>query len=94
MADTLDPLILDLVEWLAHGSRPVAEVLDAWRTSCPRLPVWEEAVDRGLVAQEPGAQPALVAATAAGLALLRASGRPLPDPQSGPRLSQDAAAIL
>jgi D-3-phosphoglycerate dehydrogenase len=24
-------------------------VIDAWRTSCPRLPVWEEANDRGLL---------------------------------------------
>jgi hypothetical protein len=25
-------------------------VLEAWRTSCPRLTVWEDAVDAGLVA--------------------------------------------
>jgi hypothetical protein len=24
-------------------------VLEAWRTSCPRLPVWEEANDRGYI---------------------------------------------
>ena len=33
------------------GPRPYADVLDAWRTSCPRLPVWEEANDRGFVAR-------------------------------------------
>jgi D-3-phosphoglycerate dehydrogenase len=26
--------------------------MDAWRTSCPRLPVWEEANDRGLVERQ------------------------------------------
>ena len=26
-----------------------AEVIDAWRTSCPRLPVWEEANARGFI---------------------------------------------
>jgi hypothetical protein len=49
MTDTVDNLILDLLEWLGSGPRPYGEVLDAWRTSCPRLPVWEEANDRGYV---------------------------------------------
>lgn len=43
-------LVLDLVEWVAACPRPYAEVMDAWRTSCPRLPVWEDAVDYGFVA--------------------------------------------
>ena len=47
MSQTLDPLVRDLVAWIAHEPRCYADVLDAWRTSCPRLPVWEEAVDRG-----------------------------------------------
>jgi hypothetical protein len=49
MADTVDNLILDLLEWLGTTPRPYSEVLDAWRTSCPRLPVWEEANDRGYI---------------------------------------------
>jgi hypothetical protein len=49
MTDTIDNLILDLLEWLGPSPRPYSEVLDAWRTSCPRLPVWEEANDRGYV---------------------------------------------
>ena len=48
----LEPLILDLIEWLLAGPRPYAEVMEAWRTTCARLPVWEEAVDRGLVVSE------------------------------------------
>jgi hypothetical protein len=47
--DTLTPLICDLLEWLARAPRTHAEVMDGWRTSCPRLPVWEEATDRGYV---------------------------------------------
>jgi D-3-phosphoglycerate dehydrogenase / 2-oxoglutarate reductase len=56
MGESLEPLILDLLEWIGPGARPYAEVLDAWRTSCPRLPVWEEANDRGFIEQhhEPG----------------------------------------
>jgi hypothetical protein len=48
MADSLEPLIADLLEWIGT-SRPYAEVMDAWHTSCPRLPVWEEANLRGFV---------------------------------------------
>ena len=49
--DTLTPLICDLLQWLDRQPRTHAEVIDGWRTSCPRLPVWEEATDKGLVAR-------------------------------------------
>ena len=49
VADAVDALVLDLLEWIGAGPRPYAEVVDAWRTSCPRLPVWEDANERGLV---------------------------------------------
>ena len=68
MADAVvDCLVLDLLEWIGPGPRPYREVLDAWRTSCPRLPVWEEANDRGLVVRlhEPGQGP-LVSVSSAG----------------------------
>ena len=42
-------LILDFLDSLAAGPRPYAEVMEAWRTSCPRLTIWEDAVDEGLV---------------------------------------------
>jgi hypothetical protein len=45
----VDALILDLLEWIGTESRPYAEVMDAWRTSCPRLPVWEDANERGFI---------------------------------------------
>jgi len=48
-SDPVDALILDLLEWIGPGPRAYAEVMDAWRTSCPRLPVWEIANERGLV---------------------------------------------
>jgi hypothetical protein len=49
MTENLDDLILDLLEWLGSRPRPYVDVLDAWRTSCPRLPVWEDANERGFV---------------------------------------------
>ena len=47
MSETIEPLILDLLEWVSPKPRTYREVLSVWRTSCPRLPVWEEANDRG-----------------------------------------------
>jgi D-3-phosphoglycerate dehydrogenase / 2-oxoglutarate reductase len=41
--------VLDLLEWLGISARPYDVVMEAWRTSCPRLPVWETANERGLV---------------------------------------------
>ena len=49
MSDTVEALVLDLLEWIGAGSRPYSEVMDAWRTSCPRLPIWEDATDRGFI---------------------------------------------
>ncbi|HEY7976758.1 MAG TPA: hypothetical protein VID67_01080 [Rhizomicrobium sp.] len=49
MSDTIEPLLLDLVAWIAKEDRGYFETMDAWRTSCPRLPVWEEANARGLL---------------------------------------------
>ncbi len=70
------PLILDLVEWVAKEPRPYAEVMDAWRTSCPKLAVWEEAVDRGLLASRASAgEGVLVTVTDAGRRHLEANGR-------------------
>ena len=56
MTDTIDALILDLLEWIGPEWRPYSEVIEAWRTSCPRLPVWEEANERGFLEhrQQPG----------------------------------------
>ncbi len=48
----VDSLILDLLEWLATRERSYQEVMEAWRTSCPKLPVWEEANERGLIERD------------------------------------------
>jgi len=71
VSDPVEPLILDLLEWIGRRPRPYAEVLEAWRTSCPRLPVWEEANERGFIEHlhEPG-HAALVVVSALGMAHL------------------------
>jgi phage-related baseplate assembly protein len=70
-------LVLDLVAWVAAEPRPYEAVMAAWRTSCPRLTVWEDAVDQGLVARRHAnnGAGAVVVATERGRALLRAAGR-------------------
>ena len=45
----LDSLVFDLVEWVGKEPRTYRQVMDAWRTSCPRLTVWEEALERGFL---------------------------------------------
>jgi hypothetical protein len=49
MSDVIEPLLDDLVGWVAKEEREYREVMEAWRSSCPRLPVWEEANSRGLL---------------------------------------------
>ena len=71
MTDTVENLILDLVEWVGRKERTYPETIEAWRTSCPRLPVWEDAVDRGLVETVFANGRSLVRVTEAGLALLK-----------------------
>jgi hypothetical protein len=52
MTAATDPLVLDFVEWIAREPRLYAEVVATWKTSCPRLTIWEDAADQGLVARE------------------------------------------
>ncbi|MDX2158805.1 MAG: hypothetical protein SFW09_20065 [Hyphomicrobiaceae bacterium] len=66
MADTIEPLVRDLVTWCAREPRAYGDVLDAWRTSCPRLMVWETAVERGYLETRAGSRGLEVQVTSAG----------------------------
>lgn len=69
-------LLHDFLAWLAVESRPYSDVMDAWRTSCPRLSIWEDALAEGLVKTERGsgdlAGQIVVKLTPAGRALVEA----------------------
>lgn len=69
---TVDSLVLDLLEWIGPDGRPYDEVMEAWRTSCPRLPVWERANELGFVERGtgPGAD-RVITVSAAGSVHLR-----------------------
>ncbi len=78
-SETVDALILDLLEWIGSSRRPYDEVIEAWRTSCPRLPVWEDANDLGFIvrARAPG-RGVLVSLSATGAEHLRVHRRTMP----------------
>ena len=47
--DPADALILQLLEWIIERPRTYAEAIEVWRTSCPRLSIWEDASIAGLI---------------------------------------------
>jgi hypothetical protein len=71
-----ETLVLDLVEWIARQPRPYADVMEVWRTSCPRFPIWEDVVDLRFVARvkEEG-RGEVIHVTPVGQAFLRSQGR-------------------
>src|SRR5262249_30492319 len=76
-----DALILGLLQWIGPQARPYREVMEAWRTSCPRLPVWEEANDRGFIErQHPQGSEAVVSVSALGAKFLAERRHVLQEP--------------
>ena len=49
---TVENLLHDLLGWVDAKERSYEEALAAWRTSCPKLPIWEEAIDRRLMERD------------------------------------------
>ncbi len=76
MTEAADPLVLDFVEWIARCPRAYSEVIGTWKTSCPRLTIWEDAADLGYVTRETIAGLGMIiTVTEQGEKLLRANGR-------------------
>jgi hypothetical protein len=73
MSGELDLLVLDLVDWIANRPRSYREVMEAWRTSCPRLIVWEDALDREFPERRVVEGQAFVFVTQHGESFLRAN---------------------
>jgi hypothetical protein len=49
-----DAPTLELLDWVSSRPRTYAETMDAWRSHCPRLLVWEDALLAGLVRVDGG----------------------------------------
>lgn len=71
MSQAAQLLTLQFLDWLAAAPRSYREVMEAWRTSCPRLSIWEDAVEDGLVQFDGAGGP--VRLTARGRSLLNGS---------------------
>lgn len=70
MADPTIALTQQLLEWISAKPRTYAEVLDAWRTTCPRLAIWEDACADGLISYDPNGD-RIVSLSPKGRALLQ-----------------------
>jgi hypothetical protein len=76
----MDALTLQLLIWIADRRRSYGETMEAWHTTCPRMPVWEDAISAGLVCVEGSGKmrERAVALTTRGRALLGGSSVPVP----------------
>ncbi len=54
MPQDVSALTLQFLEWVTSGRRSHADLMETWRSSCPRLSIWEDAVLDGLVRYEGG----------------------------------------
>jgi len=45
----ISALTLQLLAWISTQPRTYGEAMEAWRTNCPRMPIWEDAVSDGLI---------------------------------------------
>ena len=93
MPDPAHALTLQFLAWVAEAPRSYAQAMDAWRSTCPRLSIWEDAILDGLVAFEGGAtrNQSRVALTPKGRALLRAGEIVT---QGAPRVAATRAGAL
>jgi hypothetical protein len=72
-------LTVQFLDWVAETPRTYGDAMDAWRTSCPRLSIWDDAIRDGLVRVEQGGGPmrqALVVVTKRGRIVLQQRRRP------------------
>ena len=76
--DALALLTLQFLAWVAEQPRTYPETMEAWRTSCPRLPVWEDATSAGWVRRERGGRVVLTPQGQAALAAGHAAAPPSP----------------
>jgi hypothetical protein len=70
MSDSPSLIMIQFLSWVADRPRTYRQTMDAWRTSCPRLSVWEDAILDDLVRIENGEDRG-VALTPHGRALLK-----------------------
>jgi hypothetical protein len=50
----VSPLALEFLTWISIRPRTYAETMEAWRSTCPRNTMWEDALIDGLIQIESG----------------------------------------
>ena len=65
-----DPLMREFLSWVSNRPRTYAETMEAWRTTCPRHTVWEDALSNGLIQHEKTPTESKVVLTPRGRTLL------------------------
>ena len=75
MSESVSLLMREFLTWVAGRRRTYADAMEAWRSTCPRHTVWEDAVTDGLVQVEGGDTPGrpVVTLTPRGRAVLDGS---------------------
>ena len=69
--DVVSDPVHQLLDWISLGRRTYAETIEAWKTHCPRLSAWEDALAGGLIAIERRDGESLVVLTDAGASVRR-----------------------
>jgi hypothetical protein len=52
MSERPSLIMIQFLAWVADRPRNYAQAMEAWRSSCPRLSVWEDAIIDGFVRVE------------------------------------------
>ena len=78
MTTATQALTRQMLEWIAARPRDYSEIMETWRTSCPRFTVWEDAVEMGFVVRSYSAdRELLIDLSPRGRGFLEESGRAL-----------------
>jgi hypothetical protein len=62
--------MLEFLRWVAARRRSYADAMEAWRTSCPRFSVWEDASIAGYITLQQHADEVIVSLTPEGMAVV------------------------
>lgn len=75
-------IMIQFLAWIADRPRNYAQTMDAWRSSCPRLSVWEDAIIEGLIRIERNANRS-IRLTPQGVAVLAQAEQQTPSQIAG-----------
>jgi predicted transcriptional regulator len=79
MPEPVSLLTIEFLAWVSSRRRTYAEAMEAWRSTCPRHTVWEDALADGLIEIERGGtlHQSEVSLTAQGRAILDGNNQSL-----------------